>query len=351
VLTSSTSHSLGHPILEPAATDPLVQAVEAAVRAGLVVVAAAGNVGVSPSTGEPAYAGILSPGNAPSAITVGSATTFDTNRHSDDRVANYSSRGPTWYDARAKPDLVAPGHGLVAAAAKSSTLYLNHPALRVDAAYLRLNGTSMATAVVSGTVALILQENRRLTPNAVKAILQYTALPVRDDQGASYDVLTQGTGSVNAAGAIEVAAHIDPKKAVSSWWLTSTLDPSTAIDGETASWAESIVWSDAISFGPVVSVNQPAWAENIVWGSDDNIVWGSSDNIVWGSNIVWGNNIVWASDDNIVWGSNIVWGNTLLGSVYGSSITWGLAVDDPSQTEWGTLDGGAGSSGLVLTSP
>ena len=44
--------SLGHPILEPAATDPLVQAVEAAVRAGIVVVAAAGNVGVSPSTGN-----------------------------------------------------------------------------------------------------------------------------------------------------------------------------------------------------------------------------------------------------------------------------------------------------------
>ena len=211
----------------------------------------------------------------------------------------------------------------------------------------------MATAVVSGTVALILQANHALTPNAVKAILQFTALPVRDDQGARYDVLTQGTGSVNAAGAIEVAAHIDSSKAVSSWWLTTTLDPWTVIDGQATSWAESIVWRDAVSFGPVVAVNEPAWSENIVWGSDDNIVWGSSDNIVWGSsdNIVWGSNIVWASDDNIVWGSNIVWGNTLLGSVYGSSITWGMAVDDPSQTVWGTLNGGAGSTGLVLTSP
>ena len=343
--------SLGHPILEPAATDPLVRAVEAAVRAGIVVVAAAGNVGVSPSTGKPGYAGILSPGNAPSAITVGSARTFDTNLRSDDRVADYSSRGPTWYDARAKPDLVAPGDGLVAAAAKSSTLYVNHPTLRVDDNYLRLNGTSMATAVVSGTAALILQANHALTPNAVKAILQFTALPVRDEQGARYDVLTQGTGSVNAAGAIQVAAHIDPKRAVSSWWLTTTLDPWTVIDGEATSWAESIVWRDAVSFGPVVAVNEPAWSENIVWGSDDNIVWGSSDNIVWGSsdNIVWGSSIVW--DDNIIWGSNIVWGNTLLGSVYGSSITWGMAVDDPSQTMWGTLDGSAGSAGLVMTSP
>ena len=63
--------SLGHPIYEPAATDPLVQAVEAAVDAGIVVVVSAGNVGMNPTTGQIGYAGITSPGNAPSAITVG----------------------------------------------------------------------------------------------------------------------------------------------------------------------------------------------------------------------------------------------------------------------------------------
>ena len=350
--------SLGHPILEPAATDPLVQAVEAAVRAGIVVVAAAGNVGVSMATGEPGYAGILSPGNAPSAITVGSVRTFETNNRTDDRVANYSSRGPTWYDARAKPDLIAPGHGLVATAAYASSLYANHPELRVGYGYLRLNGTSMATAVVTGTVALVLEANRaafpsapRLTPNAVKAILQFTALPARDDQGVPYDVLTQGTGSVNAAGAIELAAHINTALPVSSPWLTADVNPSTVIDGQTFAWSESIIWDDAISFGAVLAVNQPAWSDNIVWGSDDNIVWGSDDNIVWGSNIVWDDNIVWGSDDNIVWGSNIVWGNTLIGSSFGNSVTWGLTVDDPTQTVWGTLNGSAVSGGSILTSP
>jgi serine protease AprX len=359
--------SLGHPILEPAATDPLVQAVEAAVRAGIVVVAAAGNHGVSPATGEPGYAGILSPGNAPSAITVGSARSFDTNMRGDDRVATYSSRGPTWYDGLVKPDLVAPGHGLVAAAARSSALYSNNPSLRVDESYLRLSGTSMATAVVSGTVALILETSRNtspsgtpLTPNAVKAILQFTALSTRDDQGVEYDPLTQGTGSVNAAGAIELAAHIDTTRPVSSSWLTSNVTPSTTIDGQTLPWAESIVWNGAASFGPVVYIHQAAWAENIVWGSaddnivwgsaEDNIVWGSSDNIVWGSNVVWGSNIVWGSSDNIVWGSNIVWGNTLIGSSYGSSTIWGMTEDDPSATAWGSLSG-AGPNEQVLTSP
>ena len=69
--------SLGHPIAQPAAVDPLVQAVERAVRAGIVVVAAAGNMGVNPTTGKTGYAGITSPGNAPSVITVGAARTND----------------------------------------------------------------------------------------------------------------------------------------------------------------------------------------------------------------------------------------------------------------------------------
>ena len=70
------------PILEPAATDPLVQAVERASRAGVVVVAAAGNYGKNPDTGLPGYGGITSPGNAPSAITVGAV---DDQRHGDAR--------------------------------------------------------------------------------------------------------------------------------------------------------------------------------------------------------------------------------------------------------------------------
>ena len=48
-----------------------------------------------------------------------------------------------------------------------------------------------------------------LTTNAVKAILQFTALKVHDDLGAEYDALTQGTGSVNPAGAIDLAALIE----------------------------------------------------------------------------------------------------------------------------------------------
>src|SRR5205085_2741666 len=83
----------------PAADDPLVQAVEAASRAGIIVVVSAGNVGVNPATNQVGYGGILVPGNAPSAFTVASAKTHGTVDPDDDLVANYSSRGPAWHDA------------------------------------------------------------------------------------------------------------------------------------------------------------------------------------------------------------------------------------------------------------
>src|SRR5207302_8882907 len=95
--------SLGHPIFAPAADDPLVQAVQAATAAGLIVVTSAGNVGRNPTTGAVGYGGFTSPCNAPSAICVGAANTYQTEARSDDVVAPYSSRGPSWYDGYAKP--------------------------------------------------------------------------------------------------------------------------------------------------------------------------------------------------------------------------------------------------------
>ena len=121
--------SLGHPILRTGGTDPLVQAVERASRAGVIVVAAAGNYGKNPTTGLPGYAGITSPGNAPSAITAGAVNIQNTVARSDDRIPDYSSAGPTWYDALVKPDIVSPGHNIVAVAAKRSYLYQTYPQL------------------------------------------------------------------------------------------------------------------------------------------------------------------------------------------------------------------------------
>ena len=176
--------SLGHPIYEPAATDPLVQAVEQAVAAGIVVVTSAGNFGGDPVTHVSGYAGITSPGNAPDAITVGAIETYQTVARADDIVAWYSSRGPSWYDAFQKPDLVAPGSHLVSDVPANSTIATTYPGgligVHGPSELTKLSGTSMAAGVVTGAVALMIDASRAqhsnavLTPNAIKAILQYT---------------------------------------------------------------------------------------------------------------------------------------------------------------------------------
>ena len=203
--------SLGHPVFEPTATDPLVQAVEAASRAGIVVVVSAGNFGKNATTGEVGYAGIASPGNAPSAITVGALDIKGTRTPVDDSVASYSSRGPTWYDGQAKPDVVAPGHALTAVATASSYLFQTYVNARVTSSsdsvnkYLRLNGTSMAAGVTSGVVALTIEAHRRsfwsappLSPNTVKAILQFSATSVHDASMAAPSTTCSRKGRVRS---------------------------------------------------------------------------------------------------------------------------------------------------------
>ncbi len=336
--------SLGHPIYESATTDPLVQAVEAASRAGIIVVTAAGNVGRNPVTKLPGYAGITSPGNAPSAITAGALDHLGTVGRGDDRVAPYSSAGPTWYDGQVKPDLLAPGHRLGSNAARSQTLYRNFPLLRIDANHMMLSGTSMASAVTTGAVAVMLEANRgahggysALTPNAAKAVLQFTALRLRDDAGNDIDSLRQGAGALNVGGAAELARSINTAAPVGSWWLESGVNTYTTIGGQDVAWAQNIVWGTYIVRGTTVFENQPWWALNIVWGTmdteGDNIVWGTmdteSDNIVWGT--------MDAESDNIVWGTNIVWGSGLIGETEGDNIVWGTAGPDLGSTAWGSL--------------
>jgi serine protease AprX len=361
--------SLGHPIHAPAKDDPLVRAVERASDAGLIVLVSAGNVGLEKKNGETGYTGITSPGNAPSAITVGAAMHQSTVVRSDDAVAPYSSRGPSWFDAFAKPDVVAPGHRLLSDTPLSSYLYRNVPAKRGRAdnglPVLELSGTSVSTAVASGVVALLLQQHNQngfhrqkpLTANLVKALLQFSAVPI-----AGADYLTQGAGQINAAGALALVKSIDTGERAGHWWLRSGITTSTVIGGQTVEWSQRVVWNEVVLTGDLVYYNLPQWSvgaafsDDIIWGSDaDNIIWGSAalvadDNIIWGAtttwaaNLVWrdrilgldaGDNIIWGSDDNIIWGTldfdNIIWGtwdgdNVIWGTWNGDNIIWGTGL-------------------------
>jgi serine protease AprX len=341
--------SLGHPILEPAATDPLVQAVEAAVRSGIVVVVSAGNMGYNRDTGEVGYAGVTSPGNTPSAITAGALDSVDTDTRGDDSVARFSSRGPTWYDAFAKPDIVAPGQALPSTATSSSSILLDNPYLEVATVtafgmpHIALSGTSMGAAVTTGVVALMLEASettfeRRLSPNAVKAILQYTALPL-----PGYDVLTQGAGGINADGALALASAIDPAAADGEWWLTVPATETSSIDSEPLVWGQRFIWGDRFIWGSTIY-----YADSTVWSPAT--VWG--DRFIWGAQIDWSDpssSVVWG--DRFIWGSNIVWGDNLIGVDEGTEVLWGdrfiWGSVSPDRFIWGSLDDGTAGQTTV----
>jgi serine protease AprX len=316
--------SLGHPITERGSTDPLVQAVEALSRKGIIMVVAGGNWGRNPSTGLPAYAGITSPGNAPSALTVGAVDTNQTVTRTDDQVPVYSSRGPTWYDGLVKPDVLAPGHNLVSLAAIGSSLYTRYPDLRVvdgagSARYMRLSGTSMATAVTSGVVALLIERHRQvssvpLTPNDVKAVLQFTAIPVN---GA--DVLTQGAGAVNPPGALAVVGVLTGN-ADTTLRSTTVVQPTTTIGSETYTWNQAVIWGHTCVSGATIYANEPAWGSQTTWGSA--VIWGHSlpggGDLVWDSAATWSANTVWdpivaPSTTGLSWpdlgGQAVIWGH------------------------------------------
>ena len=181
--------SLGRPITESYAQDPLCQAVEQAWRAGIFVVASAGNMGRNLALNLEGYGTIEAPGNDPYVMTVGAVRTMGTATNTDDAMASYSSKGPSFLDQVVKPDLVAPGNLVTSLMQGKPVLQVNNPTFYTPVAfyqpapnyttpspaYMPLSGTSMSAGVVSGAAALLIQANPNLSPDQIKAVLMQTA--------------------------------------------------------------------------------------------------------------------------------------------------------------------------------
>lgn len=165
--------------------DPLVQSVETAWQNGIVVVCAAGNEGPDCRT-------ISTPGISNLVITVGAADDKNTFGITDDVIANFSSRGPTVYGV-VKPDILAPGVSIVSLRSPNSYLDSLYPSNRVGNVYFILSGTSMATPIVAGIAAQLLQYNPSYTPNQVKSLIKNS--PVKWRYG---DENVYGAGYINA---------------------------------------------------------------------------------------------------------------------------------------------------------
>lgn len=163
--------SIGTPANSTCENDPLCRAVNKAINAGITVVVAAGNSGPSKGT-------ILSPGTNGNVITVGAVDDKRTIDTSDDTIADFSSRGPT-LDGIKKPDLVAPG------------VNINSLSNSKLDSYVPLSGTSMATPLVSGTVALLFNEYGNISPQQVKSMLLNSCIDLKDTEDH------QGAGMLN----------------------------------------------------------------------------------------------------------------------------------------------------------
>lgn len=146
--------SIGEPEIAPS-RDLVVRAVEGAVRAGAVVTISAGN-----DYGVFGDGSVSSPGSAPSAITVGASSVGRS-------LADFSAGGPTPISLQLKPEVSAPGVGIVSSFPAREGLWES------------LSGTSMAAPHVAGAAAVLLQRHPAWTPAQVKSALAATAKPVR----------------------------------------------------------------------------------------------------------------------------------------------------------------------------
>ena len=206
-------------------TDPLDAAAEQAWLHGIVVVAAAGNMGTA--SDAVSYA----PGNDPYVLSVGAVDEQGTARASDDVTASWSSQGTT-QDGVRKPDVVAPGAHIVSTLAPGSDFASSCPSCVIGGAYFQASGTSLAAPIVAGIAADLVAAHPSWTPAQVKGAIVNTAVPVSD-----------GSHEVNAVAAN--AADADQLTSDQNLTPSTLIDADTgSIDYSTASWSTAS-WSTA----------------------------------------------------------------------------------------------------------
>jgi serine protease AprX len=184
--------------------------------------------------------------------------------------------------------------------------------------YMTLSGTSMATPVVSGTVALMLQKDPTLTPDTIKARLMKTAgktFPVSSTATdpttgqtytSFYDVFTIGAGYVDIAAVLAdyeetFLTSVSPRAG-----YNAASQQGYFVLPASSNWAWFPHWSAAAVWGTTVLPN------------DGTTIWNAST--AWGSSSSWGTSIAWGtsgpSDTSIAWGTSgpsdtsIAWGTS-----------------------------------------
>ncbi len=285
--------------------DPMAQAVMKLWQAGIVVVASAGNNG-------PTAQSITVPGNVPYVITVGAMTdNYTPTDRSDDRLDSFSSTGPT-YEGFVKPEIVAPGGHVIAVMSGSSPIAKAHPSFLgtngyLGSTYFYMSGTSMSAAVVSGTVALMLQAQPYLTPNQVKCKLMSSAQPAVDGSGnLAYTVFQQGAGQINAYNAVfnqnttcanvglDVTAdlagtqhYMGPARQNSAGSFYVVDQNGNQVNGQGYLWNNGYLWNQGYLWN-----NGYLWNQGYLW--NNGYLW--NQGYLWNSGYLWNNGYLWSQD-------------------------------------------------------
>jgi len=182
--------SIGEIEIEPS-RDIVVKALDAAADAGVVATVAAGN-----DYEDFGHGSIDSPANAPKAIAV-AASTGGHGSPVPDRIAPWSSGGPSPYSFEMKPDVTAPGVGVLSSLPPQ------------DGTWDELSGTSMSAPHVAGAAALLMQRHPTWSVEQIKSALVLTGVPVKSS-GREVPSTREGGGRIDLVQADQPLVFASP---------------------------------------------------------------------------------------------------------------------------------------------
>jgi len=162
----------------------------------------------------------------------------------------------------------------------------------------------MAAAMVSGTVALMIEKDPTLGPDSVKARLMRSA---RTLPGA--DPLMQGAGVLDVAAALQETGTTPTAVSPIVYreegeGAISTEDTALLWGAEewslTVLWSDTVLWADAVLWGDAI-----LWTDAVLWG--DAILW--ADAVLWSETVLWTDGVLWS--DVILWGDGVIWSDSV----------------------------------------
>jgi len=212
------------------------QAIDEAWANGSVLVASAGNGSTCGGASNLVY-----PAAFNHVIAVSSVGPYDNHERTIGNAA-------TTHQHNASVDICAPGYDVALSTAPG--------------VYLTGNGTSFASPMVSGTVALMLAANPCLTPDQVEMILETTAVNI-DAQNPAY-VGQLGAGRLNAGAAVAMAASYS----------------TTALNGETTSTCENMSQGIALDMTTIAAPYSITWSTGDTTAIINNVLPGNYSAIV-----------------------------------------------------------------------